>query len=155
MRVKIKIVLREDWGQEVVRENWITIQLPSGRELEIFDSNAFELEQFEGQTAEMLLFLGYYDIIDLDTINKNDKERIYTGKYLNDFQLPDKWEQYGNWKRKEALEYYKTHHDVFRTSEGIFYLSQYKIKEKPLKIGEELTLKFGRVDLLSWYLIEE
>ena len=56
MRVKIKIVLSEDWGQGIVRENWITIQLPSCRELRIFDNNAFELEPFGGKIAEMLLF---------------------------------------------------------------------------------------------------
>ncbi|MFX1338824.1 MAG: hypothetical protein ACFFDK_09465 [Promethearchaeota archaeon] len=51
MRVRINLVLREDYDQEVVRENWITIQLPSGKNLEIFDDNAFELEQFEGRTV--------------------------------------------------------------------------------------------------------
>ncbi len=79
MRVKIKMVLSEDWGQGIVRENWITIQLPSGRELRIFDNNAFELESFEGKTAEMLLYLCYYNKFEKDNINENYKEKIFTG----------------------------------------------------------------------------
>jgi hypothetical protein len=126
MRVKIISVIREDWGQEVVRENWITIQLPSGKNLEIFDSNAFELEQFEGRTAEMLLFLGYYNIIDPDKKIENDKERLFTGKHLNDYQLPNKWEQYGNWKRQEVLDYYQNFHNVFKTVDDI---SWYLVKD--------------------------
>lgn len=155
MRVKINIVLSEDWGQGIVRENWITIQLPSGRELRIFDNNAFELEQFEGRTAEMLLYLYYYNKLEKDNKCENKKERIFTGKHLIDYQLPNKWVLYGNWKRKEALEYYQNYHDIFKTTDGIFFLDRNKLEEKPLEVAEELTLKFGRVDLLSWYLIEE
>jgi len=84
------------------------------------------------------------------------KDKFFiSGFYENDFKLPLLWKEQGIWNDKNSYDFYQNYSKIFRTNDGIIYLSEFGLKRTPLKLKEKITLSFGRIDLLAWKPIKE
>ena len=140
----MKIIFKEVKGGTVDSklryiDYWILGMLDNGKEIEIFDLEPFNLQKYENQTLDCLLFAWIQDI----TTENNDQYE-FTGKFLGKYEIPSIWI-----KRNPLLEYGKNNYEAIEIATGILLTDSGEFNND-IENGQVVAFNVIRFDLRCW-----
>jgi len=155
----IKLIIDNDYRTGSIVEQWITVDLKNGKQLEIFDDYPLiDISEYVNKKVKILVSAAIYDLKDYDEMSESDEltHKIIKGKYLGTIEIPLIWKEKGHWNDESTFDFYAKRGRAIEIEEGIFYLGGYNLERfDELAIGTEIVAKLGRCDILAWYPIEE
>ncbi|MEJ2250813.1 MAG: hypothetical protein P8Y97_14320 [Candidatus Lokiarchaeota archaeon] len=137
MIVTIKQIFEgsSDSFANVVYDYYIKAILESGKEIEIFDLNCFNLQDYIGKKVDCLLY---------PWLGKKISNFIIKGKFIGKVSLSSDWLEYNN-KYLDLNGYYG-----IKTLDGIYVIDEIYTKKFELVSGIEVKFFTNRIDLLAW-----
>ncbi len=138
MRIAIKVI-DENNAYGVVVESWIKCQLPSGREIEIFDYQYFNLKQYEGMIVDCLVLLKEHEVF---LEGESDDPEVLWGTYTTEFDYSEDFP-----KTYERL----TERSGLITKDSTFLVRQKRLEKKGVKNRDRIGVNVGGYVLLDWY----
>ena len=125
----------------------IKAQLKSGKSIEIFDYEYYDLRNFEKKEVDCLIGIGIKKNIIFKSKNDLDLSdpSIIFGKFIKKYQVPSKWENYRAQNEISALE----------NDDGTFLFDFNSIKSVVTKDDKTFGLKVIRYNLLDYIYNEK
>lgn len=129
---------------------WMRVHLKNGQQINVFDSEGYNLSEFVNQRIECLILAYLIRLIEFDDdIERYERVKvfpstteIFTGTFIEEYNIPSKWTRVSR-EISPALQ----------ISNGIFILTKFDLYDYNFKEGQEITIHVGRFDLMDWHSI--
>lgn len=149
MKVLIKKVNPRTEYQGVISDFWVNVQLKTGKLVQLFDCEPFDLRDYENVKIECLVLA----FMAKDISNNHIEELAHPhleGNIIRDYEIEKKWVDIHN-----SLNDHRRYWSAVETLDGIFLIDPGDLKLITIKEKNRISFTVGRLDLLAWLPIEK